>query len=401
MQAANKDFMRAMNRDNVLRTIRLQGSISRKGIAAHTGLSQSTITDITASLIGEGLILEKTAQETQTGRPPILLSLNPDGTFVVGAYIASGKISVVIINLEASVMGSYALPLDQGVTTPDDIANRVAEAVRTCCTRNGFIPDDISGLGLGIPGLVDSENGIIHFHPGFNKGFDWANVPFKDLVEKRAGFQTFIENSSNTLAIYEHWFGAARGIDNFFVTTLEHGIGLGLYANGTLVRGWQGIAGEFGHVRGDSGKSTCRCGMNGCLEAVASPHAILEEAKKAAKAGLWKPNGSGITLESVILAAENGEAPLQDIFTRAGTILGQRIADLTRILNPQTIIVTGKSNLAKDMLFEPLAKAMEECNSEVFGTMPNIVIQPWQEENYAQGAGALVLQKLHQNCAIQ
>lgn len=400
MQAANRDLMRAINRDNVLRTIRLQGEISRKGIAAQTGLGQSTITDITAALLNEGLILEKPGPCKQSGRPPILLSLNPDGTFVAGAYISAGKISVVVINLEAQVMGAYATPLDESITTPEEIADRLAEAVRTCCTRNGFIPDDISGLGLGIPGLVNSDDGMIHFHPGFNKGFDWSNVPFRDLMEKRTGFETFIENSSNTLAIYEHWFGAARGVDNFFVATLEHGIGLGLFTNGALVRGWQGTAGEFGHVRGNSEESICRCGMTGCLEAAASPHAILHRAKEAAVNGLWEPEPGDITLEQVIRAAQNGVEALQDIFTNAGTILGQRIADLTRILNPQAIIITGKSNLAEDMLFKPLSEAMESCNSDVFGPMPKPVIRPWQEENYARGAGALVLQKLHQNCAL-
>jgi len=400
VQAANRELMRAINRDSVLRTIRLQGEISRKQIAAQTGLGQSTVTDITAALLQENLLLEKPAPGSHAGRPPILLSLNPDGTFVAGAYITSRQISVVVINLEAQVIGSHAHRLDESATTPEKIADLVAETVRTCCTRNGFIPDDISGLGLGIPGLVNSDEGMIHFHPGFNKGFDWSNVPFKDLVEKRTGFQTFIENSSNTLAIFEHWFGAARGIDNFFVTTLEHGVGLGLYANGALVRGWQGMAGEFGHVRGNCRESVCRCGMKGCLEAVASPHAILEEAQEAAQQGLWHPETDALSLEKIIHAAQNGEQVLQDIFTRAGTILGQRITDLTRILNPETIIITGKNNLAEKMLFTPLSQAMEACNSEVFGTMPSLVIRPWREENYARGAGALVLQKLHQNCVF-
>ena len=141
--------------------------------------------------------------------------------------------------------------------------------------------------------------------------------------------------------------------------------------------------------------------MKGCLEAMASPHAILKEAQKAARTGHWQPpNNHQITLEDVINAAENGEKVLQEIFTSAGTILGQRIADLTRILDPETIIITGKSNLAKDMLFAPLAQAMRTCNSKIFRTTPKLVISPWQEENYARGAGVLVLQKLHQNCAI-
>jgi len=400
MQAANRDLMRAINRDNVLRTIRLQGAISRKEIAAQTGLGQSTVTDITATLAHEGLILEETAQGPHAGRPPVLLSLNPDGTFVAGAYISTAKISVVVINLEARVMASHAMPLDDNITTPSDIADLVVKAIRTCCTRYGFIPDDISGLGLGIPGLVDSDNGMIHFHPGFSKGFDWANVPFRDLVEKRTGFRTFIENSSNTLAIFEHWFGAARGIDDFLVTTLEHGVGLGVFSNGSLVRGWQGMAGEFGHVRGNERDAKCRCGMRGCLEAVGSPYAILRDAHEATANGHWTPENKEITLEEVIHAAKNGETILQDIFNRAGTILGHRLADLTRVLNPQVIIVTGKTNLAEDMLFKPVSNGMETCNIEIFGPMPELVFRPWQEANYARGAGALALQKLHQSYAL-
>ncbi|WP_147818814.1 ROK family transcriptional regulator [Salidesulfovibrio onnuriiensis] len=402
MPAANRDLMRAMNRCNVLRTIRLAGTISRRDIAAQTGLSQATVTAITAELIKDNLIFEKEALGTTTGRPPVLLALNPDGAFVAGVYVSSDRISVVVINLEARVLASHELPLEADVTDPVQVADRVAESVRACCISHGFLPDDISGLGLGIPGLVNAHTGVVHFHPGFNQGFNWSNVPFRELVEKRTGFETFIENSSNALAIYEHWFGEARGCDDFLVVTLEHGVGLGIFADGRLVRGHKGMAGELGHIRGSSKGTACRCGLNGCLEAVASTYSIMRDARKLVKQGIWEmgKKAEEITLEDVVDAAKAGEPSLEEIIRRAGKVIGYRISDLTRLLDPEKVVITGKGYLAKDMLFEPLVRAMKERRCEVFGSMPELIIQPWQAENYARGAGALVLQQLHQNCNI-
>lgn len=401
MRAANRDLMRAINRCNVLRTIRLAGSVSRRDIANQTGLSQATVTAITAEFIKEGLVLEKEQVGATTGRPPVLLALNPDGAFVAGVYVSSDRISVVVANLEARVMGSHEELLDSDVTDPAHVADRVATAVRSCCIGYGFLPDDISGLGLGIPGLVNAHTGKVHFHPGFNQGFNWSDVPFREMVEKRTGFETFIENSSNALAIYEHWFGDARACDDFLVVTLEHGVGLGIFSNGRLVRGTKGMAGELGHIRGSSKGTECRCGLNGCLEAVASTYSIMRDARTLVKQGIWEaPHPEDVTLEDIIESAKAGEPALQDIIRRAGKVIGYRISDLTRLLDPQKVIITGKSYLAKDMLFEPLVRAMKERRCEVFGGVPELIIRPWQAENYARGAGALVLQELHQSCAI-
>lgn len=171
--------------------------------------------------------------------------------------------------------------------------------------------------------------------------------------------------------------------------------------DGRLVRGWKGMAGELGHVGGYSGEQPCRCGLTGCLEAVGSNFSIKRDAIEMAKNGVWKPaDPNNITLENIIEAAKAGQPQLQEVFNRAGTILGRRISDLTRILDPEKVIITGKSYLAKDMLFEPLTEAMERRSCEVFGRMPELVIRPWLEGNYARGAGTLVLEKLHQSCAI-
>ncbi len=401
MRAANKDMMRAINRCNILRTIRLGGAISRKDIASQTGLSLATVTGITAEFIKEGIVYEKEAVSSSSGRPPVLLALNPDGAFVAGAYISAEKISVVIINLEAKVIGFHYVPVPSGLNSPDEVVDLLDDTIKTCRMNYGFLPEDIIGLGLGIPGLVNSREGIIHFHPGFNRGAGWEDIPFSSLVEKKTGFQTFIENSSNTLAVYEQWFGAAKGCENFFVVTLEHGIGLGIIIEGRLVRGWKGMAGELGHVSGYLGDQPCRCGLSGCLEAVGSNYSILRDARELAEQGEWQPSDpQDITIEDVIDAAKQGHPVLQDIFTQAGNILGKRISDLTRVLDPQKVIITGKSYLAKDMLFEPMTKAMESRACEVFGSLPELVIRPWKEENYARGAGAMVLEKLHQSCAI-
>ena len=239
-----RDLMRAMNRASILETVRNSGMISRKDIAGVTGLSQALVTGLTADLIKEGLILEKKAGPSGGGRRPILLALNPEGAFVVGVNLAINELSVVIVNLEARVIASHTQALKPMPYSVEQIADLIVGAVRTCIWEANFTKDQIAGVGIGIPGPIEAETGRIRFLPNYG----WRNVDLKSLVEVKLNHPTFIDNSSNTLAIAEQWFGRGKGVDNFLVVTIENGVGLGGVVHGRLYRGHDGTAGEFGHL---------------------------------------------------------------------------------------------------------------------------------------------------------
>ena len=172
-----RDLMRAINLSKILETIRTVGMISRRDIARATGLSQALVTGLTADLIQEGLIIEKQSGEYEGGRRPMLLALNPEGAFVVGVNLSLAEISVVIVNFEGAVVAFAARPLKPIYHSVSDIAAKVVAAVQSCMWDASFAKEQISGVGIGIPGLVDSDSGQIRFLPNYG----WEQVNLKKL----------------------------------------------------------------------------------------------------------------------------------------------------------------------------------------------------------------------------
>jgi glucokinase-like ROK family protein len=398
MAAANKKLMRAINRFKILHTIRAHKLISRVDITKATGLSRATVTGITASLIDEGLLLEKRPGESEGGRPPILIALNPGGAYAVGVYLSISQINVVIIDLEATILASYAMPLKKQNCAPEAIADKIVQAVQKCMWQANFSRNQISGIGIGLPGLVDSHTGLIRFLPNYQ----WEKVNLRDIVQKKIDHPTYIENSANSLALAEQWFGEGRGIDNFIVVTLEYGVGMGIIINGQLYRGHQGTAGEFGHTTVDPDGPLCRCGKKGCIEAFVGNNAILREAEAAAQKDEWEPNNpADITIEEVILAAREGAPCLRNIFAQAGRVLAIGLSNLIRIFNPARIIIAGKGVNAGNLLFDTMYKTIPQYISSRTNGDTEIVIKSWNQHAYARGSGTVVLQEIFKSPANQ
>jgi transcriptional regulator of PTS gene len=390
-----RDLMRAINRSKILEAIRTVGMISRIDIARTTGLSQASITGLTADLIKEGLIIEKQSGKYKGGRRPMLLALNPEGTFVVGLNLSNSKLSVVIVNFEGTIVASHAHPLASIHHSVSEIANRVAGAVQACIWEANFAKEQISGVGIGIPGLVDPDSGNIRFLPNYG----WENVNIKELVQNKLNHPCYIDNSSNTLALAEQWFGEGKGVDNFLVVTIENGIGLGAVINGRIYRGQEGIAGEFGHMTINPEGPECRCGKKGCVEAYSGNIAIMRDARLAANDGRWHcEDPDGFTYEEMVRAAQEGVVVLRQLFSRAGHILGIGLSHLITLFNPGKIIITGQGVQAGELIFDPMSLAMEAYHSARFGRQTTeIIVQQWTEQDWARGAGALVLQELYKS----
>ena len=390
-----RNLMRAINRSKILETIRTSGMISRIDIARATGLSQALITGLTSDLIKEGLILEKQSGGYEGGRRPMLLALNPEGAFVVGVNLSIDEINVVIVNFDGIVIASYVQPLEWVRHSVSEIADKVIRAVQACIWEANFAREQISGVGIGVPGLVYPDTGYIRFLPNYG----WKNVNLKELVQSKLNHLCFIDNSSNTLALAEQWFGEGKGVDNFLVVTIENGVGLGAVINGRIYRGHEGIAGEFGHITVNPDGPECRCGKNGCVEAYAGKIAIMRDARQAAIDGQWDCEDPDLlSYDDVVRSAQNGSSVLRQLFNRAGRMLGVGISHLITLFNPAKIIITGQSVRAGDLIFDDMYSILDTYLSANFGPRTaEIIVQQWTEQDWARGAGALVLQELYKS----
>lgn len=395
MAIANRELMRAINRFAIIHAIRDAGTISRVDLARRTGLSQATVTGITAELLGEGMLLEQASGRSEGGRRPVPLTLNPQGAYTVGVHLSVDQICVVLMDLQAGILKTHTKKLEPDNYLAEQMIEDLIESVQTCLWQADFTKKQISGIGVAIPGLIDSRTGFVHYVPNYK----WNNIGLADRLHERMGVPVYVENSANTLAIFEQWFGIGRGTDNFLLITTEHGIGAGLVLDGKIYRGSNGIAGEFGHTVVDDTGPLCRCGQTGCLEAICGNNAILREAAEAIKRGELQLEGGILTIEAVLAEAKGGNAALRAIYARAGRTLGVGIGNMGKLFDPEKIIITGKGVLAGELLFGPMRETLPPGIDFTRDARTRVFIQEWQPTLYARGAGALVLQEVYQSPA--
>lgn len=382
----NRDLIRAINRSAVLNTIKTHGPISRVEVARLTGLSAATISGITSELIDDALIFEKETGDSIGGRRPILLVLNPLGGYVVGLKLMEDQVVGVLTDLEATVLAKQIHPLDnQSLPQTIDALSFVVESL---VSRSNLVQKQLLGVGLGLAGIIDSQQGRLRYSPIFG----WRDVPIGDLLSERVHAPVYIGNDVDTLTLAEKWFGKGQGLENFLTVTIGRGVGLGIVVNGQIYSGFHGGAGEFGHTVIDPSGPLCTCGNRGCLETYVSDRALLREAIEAVDRGELPETVQ--SLDALLQQAQEGQPFARAIYAQAGQVLGRGIANLINILSPQQIILSGEGVRAGELVFGPMRDAMARH------IMPGLVedtemeVDVWNDDAWARGAAALVLQEL-------
>ncbi|HEU5219802.1 MAG TPA: ROK family protein [Gemmatimonadales bacterium] len=234
---------------------------------------------------------------------------------------------------------------------------RMAERVITR-TRAEDRSAEIRGVGIGAPGPLNREAGLVIFTPNLK----WTNMPLRDRLGGALGLSASLDNDANCAMLGEHWVGAARGAKNAVCFTLGTGIGGGIVVDGKLVHGASDVAGEIGHITIEVNGRRCGCGNDGCLEAYASGPAIARRAVEAIAAGAVSAmasragDTSRITAQTVFQCAADGDALADEVVRDTARYLGVGIANLLNILNPEVVVVCGGVTRAGDHLFTPLRR---------------------------------------------
>jgi predicted NBD/HSP70 family sugar kinase len=399
MSARGPAIIRNINRFDVLQTIRLHDNqISRSELSERTGLSQATISSIVGHLIHEGALIEDEADgpiARGRGRPLVMLRLNPAYTHVVGVKIATHQIVFSVTDFVGNVAASDTIPLEPLKLTPAQLVALVVRGVRACLKKASKTIGDVSGIGVGLPGFIDSHRGIAFWSPVFTS----PDVNFRELLQAKFAIPVFVENDANLVTLAEHWFGMAKGLENAVVVTIEHGTGSGLIFNGKLYRGAQGLAAEFGHTKLVFDGPLCQCGERGCMETHTAAFAILHE---AAKAGFRVPkrpldyHERSRLIQAIIAKAEAGDQSMTGIFEQMGRYLGLGIANLVNLLNPQRVVICQGSIRCAHLFEESLRSVAEQMVIPPLKRNLEIVIHHWGDEVWARGAASLVLLELDQ-----
>ncbi len=242
----------------------------------------------------------------------------------------------------------------------DTVIERLIEGIKSLKDDARSKALEVSVIGLGAPGIISVEKGIIAISPNLP---DWVNVPLRDIVEEKSGIHVVLENDTNAWAFGEKWVGEGRGLQDFIMITLGTGVGGGIIHKGEILHGADGMAGEIGHMTVNPEGPKCGCGNNGCLEVYASARGITDRAIRAIESGgetklreITEGNIYKINSEMVYQAAKEGDSLARDIIREMGRYLGIGIASLINIFNPEGIIIGGGVKDAWDLFIEPLKK---------------------------------------------
>lgn len=383
MRAGTPDLIRDLNRTLVLNLLREREGLSRADLARASRLSPSTVTSIMADLIRDGYVLENPAsgggrKRRAIGRPATALRVNPNAGYVVGVKLAAETVTAALTDLAGEPITFYTAP--RRSLPAEETARSVADAVRAVMDRGGRPADRLLGVGVGLPGIVDPDTGVVDRSP--LPELNGLNIA--RLLAGSVRVPVHVDNDVNTLTIAEHLFGAGRGLRHLVVVSIGRGIGMGLIVNGTLYRGGVGGAGELGHITIDPAGSGCWCGRRGCLETVATEGALA--------AAVAAETGQHIAPE-VLAGAAQSDDRIGRLLQRAGTELGRAVRNVIGVLDPERVVVSGEGVRLGNQYLEAMRSQILEGGAKGTGST-DITIEPWGDEAWARGAASLVLGEL-------
>ena len=244
-------------------------------------------------------------------------------------------------------------------------------------------PDNLlKGIGIGAPN-ANPYTGTVDYAPNLS----WKGVvPLKKMFEEELRLPTLITNDAKAAALGEFHFGAARGLSDFLVITLGTGLGSGLFANGQIVYGHDGFAGELGHVIVERNGRLCGCGRKGCLETYCSATGIVRTYKE-----LNPDAAENIDSKEITRRAVEGESAAREAYRKTGEMLGFALANFTAISSPSTIILFGGLVKAGDLLLNPVRETFEANLLPIYKGKISIKISELHESDAAiLGAGSLL-----------
>jgi N-acetylglucosamine repressor len=379
MKKATQQQTKEHNRNLVLKTIFEHTSISRIEIARITSLTRTTVSDIVADLIEEGLVQEVGVGSSMGGKSPILLSLAEDSRYLIGVDLSLNQFRGAIVNLRGRICELVALPV--AGHNGEEALRMIFEILDQLMTKDW---QPLVGIGVGTPGLVNTEKGVV-----INAvNLDWKKFPLAQLINDRYHLPVFILNDSKAAALGEFTYGRRYQSDkHLIVINVRHGIGAGIIINGQLFHGDEGGAGEIGHVVVvQEGGLPCRCGHYGCLETVASTQAIIHRMQMliSQAQGQIQPSLPEISLDTIEQAFTAGDPIARQVVLEAGHYLGLAISSLVGTLNIQRIVVAGDmTRFGTDWLDAVRATILRSC-------LPHLAQDTQVEIGHLNGNGIIL-----------
>jgi len=386
----------------ILDILRRQGPISRPDISQEMGINVVSISNYIDDFIKCNLVYEKELDVSEGGRRPVLLDLNPHAGYAIGVGLNLMNMVGLLVDLKGNIITKTQIARPQ--VSVKEISECLLEIVREILRRSKGYVENIKGIGVGIAGLINKEDGSIHWPQKMDQYYTYASVdlPLRGLMEKEFNLPTLIENDAASACFGEHWFDVRENYKN--ILYMFSGVGCGMIINGELYRGAQGYAGEvsvYNYKEQDlfSCDSAKPCFIKrwdldlGIIQDL--KNILLKEKQKAEEFfRVSSSNLRNLDLKSVFNAARLKNPEALDVLEKAAKRLGIKIAYLVNLFNPELVVIGGGFEESGEEFLNMVRSTVGNWAFRESTSNLKIVYSQLRENAVAMGAASLVLEKV-------
>jgi len=387
------DLNKIRQKKKILSLLHSNGQTSATELAKFLKISLPTCIVLLNDLIASGYLKNFGVGESSGGRKPALYGLSEDVFYVIACDFARYSANMAIFDC----YNKFVSPVVQIDTNIDDpqLSDKLYMAAKSLMVDHGIPEEKILGLGVDMPGLINSKAGInytIKDKKRQNIGRD-LKLKFNKLV--------YIDNDARMHAHGEFQFGAAKNYKDAIIIHWSWGLGLGIFVNGQLYSGKNGFAGEFSHIPMVENGELCICGKRGCLETIASSNTIMKRVAQGFEDQIisslinqFQEHPERVTPEDVILSARMGDEFCIAILNEIGTAMGKGLSYIIQLLNPEVIVLSGPLSKAKQYVLSPIQQSLNRLCLEKISESTPIFISDMGDQSALLGSSEMIFQKV-------
>ena len=384
-QPGHIDQIKQTNAGAVYRLIDQLGPVSRIDLSRLAQLEPASITKIVRELLEAHLVQETEIQEAGSrGRPAVGLMVETEAWHYLSVRISRGVIHLALRDLSSKLVVEEQLDLALEDELP--FLNRVVSHIDQFFIRHQNLLERLTAIAITLPGIIDTENGIIHRMPFY----DVTDVPLGGTLEAHTGVPVYIQHDISAWTMAEALFGASRGARDVIQVVIDHNVGAGVITDGRLLHAGSSSLVEIGHTQVDPYGKRCYCGNHGCLETIASVESVMELTQVRMQQSMSSMlHQKPLSVEWLCQAAMQGDLLAKDIISSIGTNVGRILAIMVNLFNPQKILIGSPFNQAADILFPAIGDCIRQQSLPAYSK--HIAVEQTQFSNRGTMAGAALV----------
>lgn len=369
------------------------GNATISELSKELNFSSPKIAELLGDLIEDGLVKDYGKAESGIGRRPNIYGLKPNSVFFIGVDVKKYHINIGLLDFKKTLIKTKEKIPFQLKNSPESL-DELCAIILDFTKGLSSIAEQIVGIGVNLSGRINYKTGYSYSF------FHFSEEPLSQIIEKKVGIKTYLENDSRAMAYGEFCNGIVADEKNVLYINMDYGIGLGIMINGQMYYGKSGFAGEFGHIRVFHNEIICHCGKKGCLETEASGYALLQlftrKLREGASSIVTKKhkNLDDILLDDIISAANHDDVLAIECIAEVGEKLGEGIAMLINLYNPELVILGGSLSATGAYLRLPVKSAIFKYSLSLVNTDTELKMSKLGEQAGVIGACLLVRNRL-------